>query len=158
MKKFTYYFKKFESLLFITLLSIIFNFVSSMQAQVLIPFSGSNSIACGTNTGLCTHAGCGVTYSNSANGYTVINSAGTAVINISGSYSTESGYDYIRIYSGSGTGGTLIQTYQGSGSINYTGSAGQTLTVQFTSDGSVTYTGLNSTVLLSADHAVVADA
>ena len=149
MKKITYFFKNFEILNYVTLLLILFNIFSSMQAQVLIPFTGSNSIACGTNTGLCTHAGCGAAYSNSANGYTVINAAGSAVINISGSYSTESGYDYIRIYSGSGTGGALLQTYQGSGSINYTGSAGQTLTIGFTSDVSVTYTGLNSTVTFS---------
>ena len=147
MKNFTYLFKNIR--LISLFLLIFFGFGYKMDSQVLIPFSGNNSIACGTNTGLCTHAGCGATYSNNANGYTVINSAGTAVINISGSYSTESGFDYIRIYSGSGTGGTLLQTYQGSGSINYTGSAGQTLTVQFTSDGSVTFTGLNSTVTFS---------
>ena len=89
---------------------------------------------------------CGVTYSNSASGYTVLIAAGTATVNISGSYATETNYDYVRIYSGVGTSGTLLASYSGSGSINYTGAAGQTLTVQFTSDGSVTSSGLNANV------------
>lgn len=134
---------------------IFFFFLSSLKydsvyAQVYIPFSGSNSISCGTNTTLCTHAGCGATYSNSANGYTVIYAAATAVITISGTYDVEPNYDYIRIYDGVGTGGTLLATYNAlSTSFTYTGSAGQTLTVQFTSDGSVVYTGLNATVSFS---------
>lgn len=113
--------------LFILASFLFFTFCSDLNAQVLIPYSGSNSIACGTNTTLCTHAGCGSTYSASANGYTVINSAANAVITISGSYYTESGYDYVRIYSGSGTGGTLLITYAGNSTFSYTGTAGQTL-------------------------------
>jgi hypothetical protein len=123
-----------------------FILLTSVEAQTLIPFASNNSVTCGTNTTLCTHAGCGVPYSNSASGYTVLNASGSAVINISGSYVTETNYDYIRIYSGVGIGGALLQTYHGTGSINYTGAAGQTLTVQFTSDGSVTYSGLNANV------------
>lgn len=118
-------------------------------SQTLIPSTGSNSVACGTNVTLCTHAGCGATYSDNVDGYTVLNAAGAAAITISGSFVTESGYDYIYIFSGSGTGGTLLATYNGSGTINYTGSAGQTLTVQFYSDVSVVYTGLNATVTYS---------
>ena len=94
-------------------------FCIEVSSQTLIPFSGSNSVACGTNTTLCTHAGCGATYSNNANGYTVLNAIAPATITISGSYSTEANYDYIRIYAGVGTGGTLLATYHGSGTINY---------------------------------------
>ena len=122
--------------IFLVFLDIVF--FNSIFAQTLIPFSGNNSISCGTNTTLCTHAGCGGTYSNGANGYTVINSASSAIITVSGTYATESCCDFIRIYSGVGTGGTLLATYVGSGSISYTGTAGQTLTVSFTSDGSIT--------------------
>jgi hypothetical protein len=122
-----------------------FLFTVTANTQTLIPFSGSNSVACGTNTTLCTHTGCGITYGNGASGYTVLNAKGSAVITISGSYYTESGYDYVRIYSGVGTG-TLLVTYAGNSTFSYTGTAGQTLTVGFTSDGSVTYTGLNATV------------
>ncbi|MEI6348003.1 MAG: glycine-rich domain-containing protein [Bacteroidota bacterium] len=140
------------SQIFRTLILIfIFIFATTLQlfSQTLIPFSGSNSIDCGTNTTLCTHAGCGGTYSSSASGYTVLNSADNAVITISGSYDTESGYDYIRIYSGSGTGGSLLATYNGNSTFTYTGSAGETLTVGFTSDGSVEYSGLNASVTYS---------
>ena len=136
---------------FRVILLLFFNvtLANTIFAQTLIPYSGNNSIACGTNTTLCTHAGCGTTYSNSANGYTVLNAAGSSIISISGTYSTESSWDFIRIYTGVGTGGTLLATYSGSGSISYTGTAGETLTVSFTSDGSVTNTGLNATVTYS---------
>ncbi len=148
MKTPKYYFKK---LLIAGLAILIGNLLfNTLSAQVYIPYSGSNSIACGTNTTLCTHAGCGVTYSTYANGYTVINSAGNAVITISGTYYTESCCDYVRIYAGSGTGGTVLATYQGGPtSFTYTGTAGQTLTVQFYSDVSVQYTGLNASVSFS---------
>jgi GEVED domain/Putative metal-binding motif/Secretion system C-terminal sorting domain len=113
----------------------------------LTPFTGSNSIACGVNTTLCTHAGCGVTYANNANGFTVVNAASTAVVNINGSYNTESGFDFIRIYSGSGTGGAVVfGPVSGSGTINFTGTPGQTYTVGFTTDSSVTSTGYNLAV------------
>ncbi|MBL7957676.1 MAG: hypothetical protein JNM49_06930, partial [Flavobacteriales bacterium] len=115
---------------------------SGSQAQTLVPLSGNNSVACGTNTTLYDHAGAATNYSNNANGYTVLDNSGTGVITLSGTYSTESGYDYVRIYSGSGTGGTLLYTYSGTGSITtFSSSAGQVLTVQFTSDVSITQAG-----------------
>jgi hypothetical protein len=43
----------------------------------LVPLTGNNSLACGTNTLLLDHAGTG-SYSNNANGYTVLNAVGTA--------------------------------------------------------------------------------
>jgi hypothetical protein len=110
--------------------------------QMLVPFSGSNTLTCGTNTVLMDHAGTSA-YSNNAEGFSVLDAGFGAAITISGTYDTESGFDYIYIYDGAGTGGTLIQTLNGSGSYNFTGAAGQTLTVRFHSDGSVTYTGFN---------------
>lgn len=94
----------------------------------------SGSVSCGTSTLLLDHAG-DANYSNSRNDYIVLNSIGTAAINIWGAYATESSYDYVRIYNGSGIGGTLLAQYSGDGVINYTGTAGQTLTLRFTSDG-----------------------
>ena len=110
-----------------------------------VPASGNNSITCGTNTALYDNGGISANYVNNSNGYTVINAGTGATINISGNYNTES-IDYIRIYNGSGTGGTLLATYSGTGSINYTGTVGQTLTVQFTSDSSLTYSGFTLSV------------
>ena len=113
-----------------------------------IPASGSNIATCGTNIVLYDNGGASADYSNSASGYTVLEAGLGATINISGNYVTES-IDYIRIYNGTGTGGTLLATYSGTGSINYTGTAGQTLTVQFTSDSSVFYSGFSLSISYS---------
>jgi hypothetical protein len=110
-----------------------------------VPATGNNSITCGTNTALYDNGGISADYVNNSNGYTVINAGIGATINISGNYVTES-IDYIRIYNGTGTGGTLLATYSGTGSINYTGTVGQTLTIQFTSDSSLTYSGFTLSV------------
>lgn len=96
----------------------------------------AGAASCGTNMILKEHAGDNSTYSNNRNDSYVLNniSGSSAVINISGYYNTESGYDYVYIYNGAGTGGTLLASYAGNGTINYTGTAGQTLTVRFYSD------------------------
>lgn len=128
---------------------LLFSIISNATySQVLIPFSGNNSVAAGTNATLCTHAGCGATYSASADGYTIVNGLAGATITISGTYFTEVNYDYVRIYDGSGIGGTELASYSTSAStaFSYTGTLGQTLTVRFSSDGSVQNTGLNATV------------
>ncbi len=101
---------------------------------VLVPFSGSNSVACGSSTILRDHAN-GSQYSSNANGYTVLEANITAIITISGSYGTEAGLDHIRIYDGAGTSGAILQSYSGNGTVQFTGAPGQTLTVGFTSDG-----------------------
>ena len=113
-----------------------------------IPSSGNNTVACGTNIMLYDNGGVSADYINSSSGYTVLDAGLGATINISGNYVTES-LDYIRIYNGTGTTGTLLATYSGTGSINYTGTAGQTLTVQFTSDSSVIYSGFALSVSYS---------
>ncbi|NVO01300.1 MAG: hypothetical protein HXX09_01225 [Bacteroidetes bacterium] len=107
-----------------------------------VPSTGSNSVACGTNTMLYDNGGSAGNYIASSNGYTVFNntSGSTGVISISGTYGyVETNYDYIRIYSGAGTGGTLLYTYSNTagGTITpFSSAAGETITVQFTSDGS----------------------
>ena len=113
-----------------------------------IPSSGSNTVTCGTNIVLYDNGGSTGDYVSSSSGYTVLEAGLSATINISGNYVTES-IDYIRIYNGTGTGGTLLATYSGTGSINYTGTAGQTLTIQFTSDSSIVYSGFSLSVSYS---------
>lgn len=110
-----------------------------------VPATGNNSVACGTNIVLHDNGGASGDYANSSSGYTVLNAGVGAIINISGNYVTES-IDRIRIYNGSGTAGTLLATYSGTGSVNYTGTAGQTLTVEFYSDSSVVYSGFTLSV------------
>lgn len=142
------YIKLFFVRLFSTVLFLSFGINAFSQSVVLVPFSGSNSVSGCTNVTLQDHAG-SASYNDNANGHTILNASGSQTINISGTYSTESCCDRIRIYNGSGVSGTLLATYQGSGSVNYTGTAGQTLTVQFTSDGSVTDIGFDFSVTYS---------
>ena len=113
-----------------------------------IPATGNNTVACGTNITLLDNGGVG-NYANDTSGYTVLEAGLGATINVSGNYTTENSLDLIKIYSGIGTGGTLLATYSGTGSINYTGTAGQTLTVQFDSDSSIVYSGFSLAVTYS---------
>jgi hypothetical protein len=113
-----------------------------------IPTTGNNTVSCGTSIVLYDNGGTAGDYANSSSGYTVLDAGLGATITISGNYTTES-VDYIRIYNGTGTGGTLLASYSGTGSINYTGTAGQTLTVQFYSDSSVVYSGFTLSVSYS---------
>ena len=115
----------------------------------LIPFSGFNTISCGTNTTLYDHGGQFGNYSNYANGYTVLNNGGAATISVSGSTSGESCCDWVRIYNGNGTGGTILGQWQMNSFVSYTSAPGQTLTVQFYSDVSVTGSGIALNVTYS---------
>ena len=116
--------------------SATFNSVSTLN----VPNSGNNTLSCGNNITLYDNGGSSGDYVNNSNGYTVLEAGFGATINISGSYTTE-GVDYIRLYSGVGTGGALLATYSGTGVINYTGTPGETITVRFSSDSSVVYSG-----------------
>jgi hypothetical protein len=117
-----------------------------------IPISGSSSVACGTSTLIYDHAGASTDYTINANGYIVLNNnlGSTSVISLTGTYATEANYDYLRIYNGTGTAGTLIASYSGSGTITpFTSSAGQTITVQFTSDISGNAAGISLNAVYS---------
>lgn len=122
-------------------------FANNLKAQnvVLVPFSGSNSVACGSNFLLQDHAGSG-TYANNANGFTVIDAGFQGVINITGPYNTESCCDPITIYNGVGVTATVLGTFLGTGNVNFTSQPGQTITVRFVTDGSVVYSGFDFTV------------
>jgi hypothetical protein len=119
-------------------------------AIILVSGAGTNNVPCGTDAVLKDHAG-DANYANNRNDWSVINAGLGATITLSGTYTTENNWDFIRIYDGSGIAGTLLATYTGTGAINYVGAPGQTLTLQFTSDGSnvasgfvvnVTYSGV----------------
>lgn len=121
-------------------------------SATLVPYSGFNSVNCGTNTTLYDHGGQFGNYSNNANGYTVLNNGGSAVISLNGTSSGESCCDRVRIYLGIGTGGALIGTYWMNSNIpNINSSPGQPLTVQFLSDGSVTGSGFTINVTYSGN-------
>lgn len=114
-----------------------------------IPVSGSTTVSCGTNTILYDNGGSTADYANNSNGYTVLEAGVSATISLTGSYITENNIDKIRIYNGTGTTGTLLATYSGTGTINYTGTPGQTLTVEFYSDSSLSYSGFTINVSYS---------
>lgn len=120
----------------------------SSTSTLNIPAAGNNSVTCGTNTILFDNGGRAGSYTANIDGYTVLNCSGTGQINVRGTFYTESGWDFIRIYAGVGTGGALLATYSGAGyyngtqySVNYTGAVGQALTVRFNSDGTTHYNG-----------------
>jgi hypothetical protein len=112
-----------------------------------VPQSGFNLNPCGNNTFLYDNGGAAGLYANGSNGYTILENTGTSVLSLTGSFSgIETCCDYLRIYNGVGTGGTLLNSYVGTGNvINFTSAPGQTITVQFFSDGSVNGNGFNLT-------------
>jgi hypothetical protein len=112
-----------------------------------VPQSNFNFNPCGNNTFLYDNGGSGGNYADNSNGYTVIENTGTSILTLSGTFSgIETCCDYLRIYNGIGTGGTLLNSYIGTGNIvSFTSAPGQTITVQFYSDGSVTGAGFSLT-------------
>lgn len=81
------------------------------------------------------------TYSNSFDGYVVINASIGVNITISGNYNTESCCDKITIYDGpDATGNVLYGPAGGIGTVNVTSTTGY-LTLHFHTDGSVTREG-----------------
>ena len=107
---------------------------------ILVSGAGTNNVPCGTDAVLKDHAG-DANYGANRNDWSVINAGLGATITLSGTYTTENNFDFIRIYNGSGIGGTLLATYTGTGTINYVGNPGQTLTIQFTSDNTIFASG-----------------
>jgi len=89
------------------------------------------------------HAGTG-DYGNNANGYTVIypSTSGNSV-QLTGTYNTEINWDYVYIYNGIGTSGTLLGQYSGVGTIpTFTSTdLSGAITVRFTSDGTISSSG-----------------
>ena len=93
-------------------------------------------------------------YSNSSDATLIINPANaTDVIIIDqGSYNTESCCDYLKIYDGVGTGGNLLATWQGQGTlVAPISSTNGPITLQFHSDGSVIYSGFQLHVTCSSE-------
>ncbi|MFN8261770.1 MAG: gliding motility-associated C-terminal domain-containing protein [Chitinophagales bacterium] len=130
------------------LATFILFFIGSSYAQnYQFNSLGNNSTTTtckGTFTASGTYQGTG-TYNNNTN-KSITFCSGTPGVPIRISFidwDLESGYDYLRIYDGVGTGGTLLGTINGSSDIYTSGalfftSTGTCLTVQLTSDGSVT--------------------
>ena len=95
-------------------------------------------------------------YSNSCNSTLIINPATPgAVIVLTGTCSVEENYDYLYVYDGASTSGTLLATYNSNNqTVNCTSTTGP-LTLYFTSDGSVPYPGFALTATCSGGSAIV---
>ncbi len=112
------------------------------MSQVFVPLNGTNQISCGLNTTLCDHGGCSADYAANADGYTIIQAIGSAVISLTGNYTLAAGESII-IYNGSGTGGTVLNTLTGTGTYTFTGTPGQQITVRFISDATTNAAGFS---------------
>lgn len=135
-------------LLRIACIALLFT-TSTLSAQVFVPQNGTNQINCGLNTTLCDHGGCSNDYGVNADGYTILQTIGTAAVSFTGNYTLAAGESII-IYNGAGTGGAVLNTLTGNGTYSFGGTPGQQVTVRFISDGTsqaagfsfaVTYTG-----------------
>lgn len=130
----------------VLLLGILIFFQHEVWGQnTLVPASGWNRMY---NSGtLCDAGGCSGTYGNNYNGSTAIYSMPGATVTISGTYATESNYDYLYIYNGVGT---LLASYSGSGTITtVSDNTGQGFIVGFSSDDGVNNAGFNLNVSYS---------
>ncbi len=116
----------------------------NIQRADQVPTAGNTDI-----TACCADlydAGGSGNYNNNWDGTTTIYPSDPAsILIINGTQITESGYDFLRIYDGAGTGGTLLHDASGTATIsNITASSpGGALTVRFTSDVSVTLPGFD---------------
>ena len=111
------------------------DFVSNSGGTVFVPYSGNNTYT--LNSGTITDHGLSADYDNYADGYTTIYPLSSgSMIQLNGTLDTESSYDYLYIYDGETTSGTLL--YEGSGDqtlgpITSSDISGA-LTIKFTSD------------------------
>ena len=119
----------------------------SFNTEYALPASGSNNTITACSGTINDNGGSNGNYTNSYSGYTVINPAVVGnVVRLTGSINTESGYDYVYVYDGSGTSGTLLWSGSGSSSIGTVTSTSGSLTVKMTSDGSAVYSGFSLTI------------
>ena len=79
-------------------------------------------------------------YSNSFDGYVVINASQGTSITLTGGYETEACCDRLKVWDGDEASGTLLDQFQGSGSMNATATSG-TMTIYFHTDGSLRGSG-----------------
>ena len=115
------------------------------QAQTYtMPSSGTNTIT--TCAGTILDPGGTGNYSNSCNSYLVINSSSPGCqVHLSGSYHTESSFDYFYVYDGTTTNGTQLGYFTGTGTCDVTSQSGA-LIIYFHTDGSVVYDGFELSV------------
>ncbi len=123
---------------------------TAIKHVVTVPKTGSNSVTtCSEH--IYDNGGPNSSYAATSDGYTVIYpSTAGSFVQLTGSYYTESGYDYVYVYNGVGTSGAILLTGSTSsstsiGAITSTDATGA-LTVRFVSDGSIQNSGFDFTI------------
>lgn len=128
-------------------------------SSLTVPTTGSNSVACGANLMLYDAGGPNGNYNSNSSGYTVLSNSGSGQITLSGSYTyLETNYDTLKIFAGSGIGGQLLYTYNGTSGgtiVPFTSQPGQPLTVQLVSDQTVVGAGFAMLVQYSGSCAPI---
>ena len=112
---------------------------------VQIPSAGNNTFV--QPSGFLQSPSWPAPYPANADGYTVFSGIAGVYRTISGTINTESNFDFVRVYDGTGTGGTLL--YQVSGNpaaFSFISAPNQTFTVRFNSDSIAQFAGFNLTV------------
>lgn len=112
------------------------------KGQFIVPVSGG--IPYNAQTGILYDPGFVLDYGNNVDGYAYLelNPGPCQRIVLQGNTSGENCCDFIRIYEGNGTGGTLLATYGvNAGNVSFTGPPGANISVRFSSDVSVTGQG-----------------
>jgi len=121
--------------------------VSATPGSYLLPVSGNYSI---TTCSMIIYddGGANGDYSNSCDSYLTINPGdANSVVSVQGSLSTEQCCDYLRIYDGASSTGTMLGEFKGEGAtIPALTSTTGPLTLYFHSDGSVINAGFQLTV------------
>ena len=128
------------------LLTILITIIVLSAFSYNLPSTGNNSIT--VCSGTLYDNGGSSNYSNDCSGYTVIYPTSGNAIKLTGTYSLESQFDYVLVYSGVGTGGTLLGAFTGSGTIPTINSIAidEPLTVKLYSDGNTTESGFVFTI------------
>ena len=121
--------------------------VTATPGSYNMPNTGDNSITT-CSVVIYDNGGPNGDYGSNANStLTIYPETAGNLISIQGTCSIESGWDYLYIYDGAGTSGTLLGTYSGEGlTVPELVSTSGPLTLHFTSDGSVTKSGWALTV------------
>lgn len=115
---------------------------NSNAQYVCVPYSGIKKISMndGESIDIYDSEGPDGTYRNSNNGDLQISLPEGCGLQIKGTYSTESGCDYLRFYEGASTQGQYIDRWEGSGTSSVF-VPGPVATINFRSDGSIVRDG-----------------
>ena len=131
--------------IFFAILIILSSTISNTWAQAQHNLTNNDTVIvypCVTGSGtIYDNGGENGDYSNSFEGWAIISVPQGVTISLSGSYNTESGYDYIWVYDGRGQSGTtLVNGVSGTGNINVQSTTGW-ISIRFHTDGGYVRSG-----------------